>query len=305
MSKNMTKNAVVSVDNISFGYEGQALLEGVSFDVVEGDFAAIIGDNGVGKSTMIKLLLGLLRPGQGEVKIFGVNALSRKATFEVGYVPQNSGALASSFPATVGEILASSLMGRHSRKETADLVNKALESVGMLEYKDRLISKLSGGQQQRVMLSRVLINSPKLLILDEPTVGIDGDSVDRLMEILHRQNIDHKMTILMVTHDLARVAPYVNRVLCISDHSMAETACPEATIVHAHSHEHKSGERRHVHCAACESEHDSEHCASCNPKHDHTHCEVCIHDHSHDHSHDHAHECECSCSCEEGGSHNA
>ena len=282
---------VVEVNSLSFGYDNQMLFEDVTFQVEEGDFAAIIGDNGVGKSTMIKLLLGFLKPTKGDVTILG-NKVGRSFA-GIGYVPQNSGALASSFPATVEEIVKYSIIpapGRKTRAEKTKAMEESLRSVDMLEYRNRLISELSGGQQQRVMLARVLVNEPQVLILDEPTVGIDGESVDRLMNILHEQNIDRRVTILMVTHDLARMASYINRVLCISDHSMAEAATPEAKVIHAHSHKHDHNHQGHIHCASCENDnghhgkHDKEHCDSCAHGHHH---DVHHHDHGHGHSHDH------------------
>ncbi|MCQ2466551.1 MAG: metal ABC transporter ATP-binding protein [Clostridia bacterium] len=276
---------VVEVNNLTFGYDNKNLFEGVTFQVEEGDFAAIIGDNGVGKSTMIKLLLGFLKPDEGEVVILGNKMAGKKNYAGIGYVPQNSGALAGSFPATVEEIVYYSIISapnRKSRKEKLAAMERSLKAVDMLEYKGRLISELSGGQQQRVMLARVLVNEPQVLILDEPTVGIDGESVDRLMGILHKQNIVRQMTILMVTHDLQSVSSYINRVLCISDHSLAEAAMPEAKVIHAHSHHHEHTHIGHIHCASCE--HQEGH-----GKHSSQDCECCHGDHNHDHSHKHGH----------------
>lgn len=276
---------VVEVNNLTFGYDNKNLFEDVTFQVEEGDFAAIIGDNGVGKSTMIKLLLGFLKPDEGEVVILGNKMAGKKNYAGIGYVPQNSGALAGSFPATVEEIVYYSIISapnRKSRKEKLAAMEKSLKAVDMLEYKGRLISELSGGQQQRVMLARVLVNEPQVLILDEPTVGIDGESVDRLMGILHKQNIVREMTILMVTHDLQSVSSYINRVLCISDHSLAEAAMPEAKVIHAHSHHHEHTHIGHIHCASCE--HQEGH-----GKHSSQDCECCHGDHNHDHSHKHDH----------------
>lgn len=288
-------NNVVEVKNLTFGYDNQTLFEDVTFQVEEGDFAAVIGDNGVGKSTMIKLLLGFLRPDKGEVLILGNKVASQKNYMGIGYVPQNSGALASSFPATVEEIIKFSIIpvpGRKTKAEKNKALEDSLKAVDMLDYRKRLISELSGGQQQRVMLARVLVNEPKVLILDEPTVGIDGESVDRLMNILHTQNIERNVTILMVTHDLASVSSYINRVLCISDHSLAEAAMPEAKVVHAHSHKHEHSSVGHIHCASCEHQeghgaHNKQECTSCS--HDHAHHSHLEHHDHHEHHHGHAH----------------
>lgn len=279
---------VVEVKGLTFGYEDGLLFEDVSFDVNSGDFAAIVGDNGVGKSTMIKLLLGLIKPNKGTVKILDKDVTSMKDFTSVGYVPQNSGALASNFPASVEEIIRYSICNKKlSKSEREALINEALETVSLTSSRHKLIRELSGGQQQRVMLARVLINKPSILILDEPTVGIDGESVDRLLEILHTLNIDRKVTILMVTHDLKSVSSYINKVLCISDHSLAEeSASTSATIVHAHSHKHSNTHPDHIHCAACDP-------TDCKDEHCHNHCHNHEHNHEHHnhghHEHDHEH----------------
>ena len=238
----------------------------------KGDFAAVIGSNGTGKSTMIKLLLGLLSPSKGEIFLMGGALSTFKQFSKIGYIPQNSGSSAGTFPATAEEIVMSSLYpqvgfmripGKKHRKIVAD----ALEKVGMTAHAKSLISELSGGQQQRVMLARVLVNDPEILLLDEPTVGIDTAAVASLMEILHRLNIEKNVTILMVTHDLSVVAPYLNRVLCLSDHNFAEDELPEGVIIHAHAGTHVHA-HEHVHCAACEHPHNDAECSVCSHLHE-------------------------------------
>ena len=269
----MTK--VIEVEDVSFGYTRDMILEHVNFDVEQGDFAVVIGDNGVGKSTMVKLLLGVNRPTEGHIRISGKEVSSLRKS-GIGYLPQNGGSRAASFPATCEEIVMSGLyskigFGRFPGKSHKATAEESLKMVGMLDRKKNLIGELSGGQQQRVMLARVLSGDPEVLILDEPTVGIDAESVDRLLHILHHLNIDKKVTILMVTHDIEKVGPYANRVLCLSEGACREEMLPQAKIVHAHAHSHPHGEAAHIHCANCEHEkehgHDSEHCAECG------HCE--------------------------------
>ena len=269
----MTK--VIEVEDVSFGYTRDMILEHVNFDVEQGDFAVVIGDNGVGKSTMVKLLLGVNRPTEGHIRISGKEVSSLRKN-GIGYLPQNGGSRAASFPATCEEIVMSGLygkigFGRFPGKSHKAKAEESLKMVGMLDRKKNLIGELSGGQQQRVMLARVLSGDPEVLILDEPTVGIDAESVDRLLHILHHLNIDKKVTILMVTHDIEKVGPYANRVLCLSEGACREEMLPQAKIVHAHAHSHPHGEAAHIHCANCEHEkehgHDSEHCAECG------HCE--------------------------------
>jgi len=263
----MAADCAIEVKNLSFGYADVLLMDSVSFCVNKGDFAAVIGSNGTGKSTMIKLLLGLLTPLGGEIHLMGEELSSFHRFSKIGYVPQNSGSSAGSFPATAEEIVLSSLYSQIGflkipNRRHKKMVMEALESVGMRQHARSLISELSGGQQQRVMLARVLVNDPEILLLDEPTVGIDAGAVASLMEILHKLNIGKKVTILMVTHDLSHVSPYLNRVLCLSDRNFAEDTIPPELIVHAHAASHEF-RHEHVHCAACEHPHDSEHCVAC------------------------------------------
>jgi len=272
----MSLECVIEVRDLSFGYSDVLLLNRVSFCVNRGDFAAIIGSNGTGKSTMIKLLLGLLPPSNGEIFLLGEKLTSFRRFSSIGYVPQNSGNEAGKFPATAEEIVLSSLYPQIGflkipGKKHRAMVQDALERVGMKAHARTLMSELSGGQQQRVMLARVLVNNPEILLLDEPTVGIDAGAVTTLLEILHKLNIEKNVTVLMVTHDMAQVAPYTNRVLCLSDRNFSEDAIPEGILVHAHaeSHEHMHDHiHEHVHCAACDHPHDPDQCAACSHLHE-------------------------------------
>lgn len=281
---------VIEVSDVSFGYTRDMVLEHVDFTVEKGDFAAVIGDNGVGKSTMVKLLLGVHKPTSGTIRIGGKTVTSLRGT-GIGYLPQNGGSKAASFPATCEEIVMSGLykqigFARFPKKTDKAKAAEALKLVDMLDRRKDLIGELSGGQQQRVMLARVLAGDPEVLILDEPTVGIDAESVERLLHILHHLNIDRKVTIVMVTHDIEKVGPYANRVLCLSEGACREEMLPDAKIVHAHAHSHPHGNSEHIHCANCEHEgvhgHDAEHCAEC------AHCDShCDHDHEkHTHNED-------------------
>ncbi|MBO4927643.1 MAG: metal ABC transporter ATP-binding protein [Clostridiales bacterium] len=287
----MTK--VIEVEDMSFGYTREMILEHVNFTVEKGDFAVVIGDNGVGKSTMVKLLLGVNRPTSGSIRISGKEVQSIKGS-GIGYLPQNGGNRAAAFPATCEEIVMSSQyknigFARFPKKSHKEKVEEALKLVGMEDKRKALIGELSGGQQQRIMLARVLAADPEVLILDEPTVGVDAESVDRLLHILHHLNIEKQVTILMVTHDIEKVGPYANRVLCLSEGACREELLPQAQIVHAHAHEHAHGTAEHVHCANCDHGpdkqhgHDAEHCAEC------SHCEQ-YHEHDHDQTHAHKHD---------------
>lgn len=261
------KEIAIEVDHLSFGYSEKLFLNDVSFRIEKGDFAAIIGDNGSGKSTMVKLILGLLEPVRGTVRVTGRDVSGSNRPSEIGYVPQNSGDSVARFPASAEEIVLSSLYRQigpfrfASRKHRA-IAREAIEQAGISELIDKLPSEMSGGQRQRLMLARVLANRPEILILDEPTVGIDADAVDRLLAVLHDINIHSKTTILMVTHDIVKIASYANRVLCLSEKHFSENDLPEGTVVHIHPlmHDHVY---EHIHCANCEKSHDPDKCAAC------------------------------------------
>lgn len=261
----------VEVENIHFAYNEKPVLHDITFRIQEGDFAAIIGDNGSGKSTLIKIILGLLTPDAGVIRILGQNVTGRSDFTAVGYVPQNSADAISRFPATSEEIVLSSLYKkigpfRFPSKKHRQMAEDALSQVGLLDYKKRMPTEMSGGQRQRLMLARVLANQPRILILDEPTVGIDNDAVNQLLTVLHQINIRNKVTIVMVTHDIAKVASYSNRVLCLSEKHFQESDLPSGTIVHAHplQDDHRY---EHIHCANCPQNHDSESCAACSQDH--------------------------------------
>lgn len=257
----------IEVDHLSFGYSEKLFLNDVSFRIEKGDFAAIIGDNGSGKSTMVKLILGLLDPVRGGVRVMDRDVSGSNRPSEVGYVPQNSGDSVARFPASAEEIVLSSLYRqigplRFANRKHRAIAREAIEQAGLSDLIRKLPSEMSGGQRQRLMLARVLANRPEILILDEPTVGIDAAAVDHLLAVLHDINIHSKTTILMVTHDIAKIASFANRVLCLSEKHFSENDLPEGTVVHIHplQHDHIY---EHIHCANCEKSHDPDHCDAC------------------------------------------
>lgn len=215
------KKTIVELCDVSFQYEYTQVLKNISFQIEEGDFLALLGPNGSGKSTLIKLLLGLLNPMKGEIKLFGENARSFKNRELIGYVSQKSNAFNSAFPATVYEVVRSGLakktgLFKSYPKDVKQRVHKALEAVGMEKFAERNIGQLSGGQQQRVFIARALIGEPRLLILDEPTVGIDHENVQAFYDMLAKLNHDLKMTMLLVTHDVDTVSNRITHVACLN-----------------------------------------------------------------------------------------
>lgn len=216
----MSKN-LIEIDNVSFQYDYTQVLQNISFAVKEGDFLALLGPNGSGKSTLLKIMLGLLKPMSGEVKMFGTPIQHFKHKELVGYVSQKSNAFNSGFPATVFEVVRSGLtkksgLFKNFPKDSKQLVLEALQAVGMEAFVNRNIGQLSGGQQQRVFIARALVAKPKLLILDEPTVGIDHENVQAFYNMLAELNMKQGITMILVTHDVDVVSNRISHVACLN-----------------------------------------------------------------------------------------
>lgn len=234
---------VVSFDNVSFFYGGLPVLHGVSMAVERGDFAAILGANGAGKSTLLKLILGELHPKEGSVRLLGQDVARFHDWPRIGYVPQYGVTMAEGFPATAQELVRSSLYSQIRRFFPAGRVQRekakrALETVGMGDQAGQLIGTLSGGQLQRVMVARVLVTEPELMLLDEPTAGVDARSAAALYELLDRLRRERGITIAMVTHDTAQASAYANRVFCLEEGSLLELAPGQLAHELAHRHKH-------------------------------------------------------------------
>ncbi|WP_107942508.1 ABC transporter ATP-binding protein [Metasolibacillus sp. FSL H7-0170] len=216
----MTK-PIIQLRNVSFQYDGTQALNNISFQVEQGDFLALLGPNGSGKSTLLKLILGLLKPANGEIELFGQPIQAFKQRQWIGYVSQKSNAFNSGFPATVAEVVRSGLtkkMGLFKRfpKDVDTRVVEALRAVGMENFAMRNIGQLSGGQQQRVFIARALIAEPRLLILDEPTVGIDHENVQSFYDMLVKLNEERQITMILVTHDVDIVSEHISHVACLN-----------------------------------------------------------------------------------------
>ncbi len=217
-------NEVINVENLTFEYTDTAILKNVNFKLYKGDFLGIIGANGAGKSTLIKLILGLLSPDSGKISLFGTDFI--KARKKIGYVPQKANSFNTDFPATVKEVVRANLFAekvlfKPYTKKDDEKVNSALELVGMLQHKDKLIGSLSGGEQQRVFIARALVRKPELLLMDEPTVGIDAKSVHDIMDIIKKLN-KNGMTIIMTNHDTPSLLEVSNKLLIFCEHGYEE-----------------------------------------------------------------------------------
>lgn len=214
-------NPIIKVKNLSYKYTKDKVLEDVSLEVPKGAFLAIVGPNGSGKSTLLKLMLGLLKMQTGTIELFGENIRQFKDWQKLGFVSQKANSFNSGFPATVFEVVQSGLtkkigLLKFPGKADKQKVKKALESVGMFSYQNRNIGELSGGQQQRVFIARSLVSEPQLMILDEPTVGVDSQNVHQFYELLDMLNKKLGITLILVTHDVGTVTDKVTHVACLN-----------------------------------------------------------------------------------------
>ncbi|MGN7388553.1 metal ABC transporter ATP-binding protein [Sporosarcina sp. SAFN-015] len=214
-------NTIIECIDVSFRYEQSTVLEDISLEVKEGEFWALIGPNGSGKSTLINIILGLLKADQGTVKLFGQNVDSFKQRERIGYVSQKSNSFNSGFPATVLEVVKSGLtrkvgLFKSFSKHDEQKALEALRIVKMDQFASRNIGELSGGQQQRVFIARALVGEPDLLIMDEPTVGIDQKNVASFYSMLNELNREHGIAILLVTHEIDLVTELATHVACLN-----------------------------------------------------------------------------------------
>ncbi len=214
---------MIEVENVSYRYEKESVLEHINLSVPEGAFLAIVGPNGSGKSTLLKLFLGLLKVQQGSIKLLNKPIEDFKEWDQIGYVSQKANSFNSGFPATVFEVVASGLTKKVGlfhflNKQHKEKVQQAIESVGMSKFANRNIGELSGGQQQRVFIARAIVSDPKLLILDEPTVGVDAANEQLFYEMVGELNQKLGITIILVTHDLEAVSDKVTQVACLNKH---------------------------------------------------------------------------------------
>lgn len=236
-------NKIVEFDKVYFGYTSEYILKNISFSVNEGDFVSIIGSNGAGKSTILKLILGELNQNKGEIKIFGENIKKFNRWNNIGYLEQNAYYKILNFPATVYETVMSNMfydigLFKFPNKNHRAKVIKSLKLLGMEKYSNRTISKLSGGQIQRVFLARTLVANPKILILDEPTNGVDRETVDIIYNILSDLNKSKNISIIMVTHDIDTVSKISSKIFCFEEGNLMELDKEQLKLELSHKHKH-------------------------------------------------------------------
>lgn len=217
---------VFEIKNVTYEYkdklEATPALQNISFSINKGDFLAIVGPNGSGKSTLLKLILGLYKLQSGNILINGKDRKSFNAWQEIGYVSQKAAAHAKGFPATVKEVVMSGLtkekgLFKRFSKNDNEQLKKTLKLLDILHLENQNVSNLSGGQTQRVFIARALINNPSILVLDEPTEGIDSKHVKDFYNVLLKLK-NQDVTILLVTHDIGVVVDNADKVACLNEH---------------------------------------------------------------------------------------
>ncbi len=212
----MSSRAPIELSGVSFNYQGPAILKDVSFTINRREMVAIVGPNGGGKTTLLKLILGLLQPTSGRVRVFGQPPAQSWA--RIGYMPQHAH-LDPQFPITVIDTV---LMGRLGRgrgfgpfkREDRQLARAQLAEVGLADATQRPLAALSGGQRQRVLIARALVTEPDLLLLDEPTANLDMRVETQFYDLL--QKLNQRLTVVLVSHDLGFVSPLVSQVVCVN-----------------------------------------------------------------------------------------
>lgn len=223
-------NAIVEMNNVDFHYRDRQALSHVNFIINEGDFIGLVGPNGGGKTTLIKLLLGIEKPTTGSINIFGKPIDKFKQKNKLGYVSQKANTFNRGFPATVEEVVSMGLTAklgyfRRLSKHYKHNIHEAIDKVGMSSYLFENIGDLSGGQQQRIFIARALVSDPSLLILDEPTVGVDAENVEKFFDLLHQLN-QQNISLLLVTHDIGTMTHHASKIACLNN-TCISTAIPK------------------------------------------------------------------------------
>lgn len=206
----------IDMKNVCFSYDGQPALEDITLQIKKRELVSIIGPNGGGKTTLLKIMLGLLKPAKGKVKIFEKSP--EDARDNVGYVPQVA-TFDREFPITAIEVTMMGKLGKRGlgsrfTKEDKEEALQALDQVGMLSHSNKQIGQLSGGQLQRVLVARALVKKPELLLLDEPLSSIDPETQKNFYELLNK--LKKKMAIVIVTHDITAASFYIEKIACLN-----------------------------------------------------------------------------------------
>ena len=226
---------IIRFSHATFGFPGVVALQDISLEISEGEFVGVIGPNGSGKTTLCRAILGLMRPLEGSLQIFdcACEKLRCHHRARIGYLPQK-GVLDRNFPITVLEAV---MMGRYGalglfrrpRQQDREIAVEALENVGMQDHRNTALGHLSGGQQQRVLIARALAQKPQVLLLDEPTTGVDITTQHSVLDLVQHLHRDLGLTVLLVTHDINLIRSRVNRLVLLKTRLFA-AATPEEVL---------------------------------------------------------------------------
>lgn len=228
---------LASMSGVEFGYSDVPCLDNASLELYTGEFVAVTGPNGASKTTLLKLALGLLEPWRGDIYLATHNQQNEKLV--IGYVPQQIAAFNSGFPSTILEFVQSGTYVRGSwlrrlKAEDRLLTEQVLRQVGMWEHRNRKIGELSGGQKQRICIARALAQQPDLLVMDEPTTGMDSESRLGFYDLMHHHVKAHGRTIVMVTHGLSEVESYLDRIIELERKEDGKWKCCTTTSCRGH-----------------------------------------------------------------------
>lgn len=217
----MASSNIIELKNVNYRYDRDFVLTNINLVIPQGAFLGIVGPNGSGKSTLLKIILGLLKPREGKVVLFDEPQAKFREWERIGYVSQKANAFNTGFPATVYEVVASGLTKKTGLfhmigKKRRPQIEKAIKAVSMENFMDRNIGELSGGQQQRVFIARAIVSEPDILILDEPTVGVDSKNVQTFYDMLDHLNKELGITLVLVTHDIGTITNKVTHVACLN-----------------------------------------------------------------------------------------
>ena len=231
----------VSLENLGIAFPNVKVFENVSLDIEEGEFVAVVGPNGSGKSTFLKIIAGIINPDKGSVRIFGSDIKDFSDWSKLTYISQTPMQTNRRFPVSVKEVVSMGLCRQSLlpwlNKQEKKKISAALSLVDMEYFADSLFGELSGGQKQKVMLAKAFASESELLLLDEPTSGIDVDAKQEIYGILRENNAINKNTIVMVSHDMELAIKACSRVLCLEKGGMCYWGDADSLL----THRHKSG----------------------------------------------------------------
>ena len=239
-------NKIIEVNNLDYNYEKINVLSNINLFVLQNDFVSIVGPNGSGKTTLVKLMINEITSKKGQIKFFNQPIEEFKDWQYFSYLSQDSDLITSGFPASVFEIVRLNLYSTKNKfsifnKKDKERVYEVLRLLNIEDLAHKKINELSGGQKQRVLLAKALVNNPKVLFLDEPTNGVDYQTINdlyNLLDVLHKK---HNLTIVMISHDYENVLKFASRYYCLENNDLIELSEEELKLEMLHKHIHPKG----------------------------------------------------------------